>query len=239
MNIENSQYGFTTTFSGRLGNHMYQYAYVRLLAEEENRPFQLKSDLIKKHFGLPKESLLSATAYKRADGFPFYQADKYLDLIYKNRKKVVSWFKPSVYGMLLLKEKNFPPVVNVRGGDFLSVGRSLNFQYYYKTVARLKKDPIIITDDCEYARSIFSSNEILHTSDDFSVLYHAKELVCSSSTYCWWAAFLGEHDLLVSPDERWATLSKPLSPFIWGIQNMGWMFLDSDGQIKQKMKGTQ
>jgi hypothetical protein len=238
MDNKNEKFGYTAIFSGRLGNHMYQYSYVRLLAEEENRPFNLESNLIKATFSLPERSESVADTYKRANGFPFYQNDDCLNFINKYREKVINWFKPSAFGISLLRERDFPPVINIRGGDFLSVGRRLDLKYYHRVSEHLKKKPIIITDDCAYAKSIFDKNEILHTDDDFSVLCHAKELVCSSSTYCWWAAFLGDHDLIVSANEKWATMPRHLSPFVWGIKNIGWSFLDSDGQIKKKLKSN-
>jgi len=43
--------------------------------------------------------------------------------------------------------------------------------------------------------------EVFTTDDDLSVLVHATELICSLSTYCWWGAFLGDHETVVVPDK--------------------------------------
>jgi hypothetical protein len=211
---------------------MYQYAYVRLLAEKENRPFKLQSNLIKNTFRLPEESLSRVTDYKYPEeGYPYYSDRKRLDLMYKNRKKLITWFKPSDYGKKLLEEKNFPPVINVRGGDFKSLGWLINSQYYCKSIQHLGAKPIVVTDDPCYSKEIFKNIEILHTPDDFSILYHAKKLVCSNSTYCWWPAFLGEHELIICPDENWVKNSTSLPPFLWGIKNMSWACLKLDGSL--------
>jgi hypothetical protein len=234
--------GVTCNFSGHLGNHLYQYVYSRLIAEEKNRPFKFKSDYIISTFKQARMLMGYADSYETVrDGYPFYQGKNQLDLINNSIEKIREWLIPSDFGKTVLSELGFPPVVNVRGGDFKHIGRLIHGDYYKTCRQFLSKPPIVVTDDVEYAGSIVKNAEkILHTDDDFSILFHSKELICSNSTYCWWAAFLGKHDLLFSPRLEWVSnnsanavepFRRSLAPFTWAQNSINWKSFLRNGLI--------
>lgn len=219
-----SKVGYTSDFTGRLGNHMLIYAYVRSLAEMENKPFKLKSDLLLRTFNVQQESLTEAIIYERPKGTPWYQEKENLNILLKNRDRIKRWFTPHNSGRILLEQRNYPTVVHIRGTDFNQPGLSLPIWYYQKA---MKKDDnyLIVTDDIDYCKRIIRGKyEVINTPDDLSILYYAKKIIINHSTFGWWGAFLGEHDSILTPplktlETLYYTNTKPI---IWGIHNLGW-----------------
>jgi len=213
--------GYTSNISGRLGNQMFIYAYVRLLAEAENRPFKLKSDKLKALFNTTEKSLIDTTNYERPIGSEFYQDNNNLDLLLKHRDKVREWFQLPIIGNTILSERGYPTIIHVRGTDFLSIGRKLPKSYYYNAMSG-KKNFLVVTDDVNYAKSLFQLKyEIISSPNDLSIIYHAKDIIASHSTFCWWGIFLGISKPVIVPandgiDDCW-------KPTNWGIKNLGWI----------------
>jgi hypothetical protein len=214
--------GYTTDFAGRLGNHMFIYAYVRSLAEKENKPFKLKSDLLKV-FGVQEESIIRARSYTRPDGTTNYQEYNNFDLLIDYRDKIKNWFRISDNGKVILVDKGYPTVVHVRGTDFNQPGWQLPSSYYRKIMIK-GGHYLVITDDVEYAKEIIPvKSEIISTSDDLSILYHAKKIIASHSTYCWWGVFLGEHESVITPPLEILNNLCYAKPIQWAIKNLGWI----------------
>lgn len=196
--------GITSLVAGRLGNQMFQYAYPRIQAENLGLPFRLVVPEVKKKFPEVVEASGEADSYFGISGGPFYheQAACVYALV-KNRSKVRSWFPMPDSGKKFLEDRGNPPVIHVRGGDFLASSWNwrLDGDYYREARKHLTGKPIIVTDDPDHARRLIDDCEVFSRDDDMSIMAHARELVCSYSTYCWWGAFLGDHDLVVVPDK--------------------------------------
>jgi len=201
---QSGQKGITTSVAGRLGNQMFQYAYPRIRAEELGLPFRLVVPEVSKRFDGIIESSGEADSYAVIPGGPFYHAQKEcIESLVRHREDVRGWFPMTSYGREFLDDVGDPPVVNFRGKEFLSPGWRWNLreEYYHRAMKKLTGKPIVITDDPRYAKKIFKDCETFNSEDDMSILAHARELVCSYSTYCWWGAFLGDHDVVVVPDQ--------------------------------------
>jgi hypothetical protein len=113
----------------------------------------------------------------------------------------------------------FDLCVNLRRGDYIGMGWDLSYDYYLRALELFPADGIksvVVTSDDRLTASVFS--EILRTegydsctaieaidatqSDagasidpvlrDFSLIANARNLVMSNSTFCWWAAALGD-----------------------------------------------
>ena len=113
--------------------------------------------------------------------------------------------------------------VVVRGGDYADLGWQLTIDYYARAVRQFgpPRNFRIITDDPSrgdevaaalsrsgWIRSISSSRSC--AVDDFWAIAGARRVVLANSTFCWWAATVGDHlfgpnspDRLVVFPEDW------------------------------------
>ena len=216
--------GITVGFAGRIGNNMFQYSYARCLAEQTNVPYLFCIPPELRNFNLKEVSEQRRESYSPPPlGHPYYQTYANLDVLLDNREKVRSWFPFSEDGMKLLDSFGNPPVFHVRGGDYQNQGWQIDAEYY-RRAAEICLNPLIVTDDIPYSRELLKGikyTDIISTDTDFSTLCHSKILVCSNSTYCWWAAFLGNHEQVYSPD-GWQKSGRS-TPFSWpGGMELGW-----------------
>ena len=220
--------GITVDFIGRTGNNMFQYAYARCLAEQINVPYlfhNVPTEL--KNFNLKESSEQRRESYKQPPlGHPYYQTYANLDILLNNQEKIKGWFPCSEDGINLLEKLGFPPIFHVRGGDYQDQSWQIDAKYYSRA-ATICSNPLVVTDDIPYSRRLLKGIkyiDIVSTDKDFSTLYHSKKLVCSNSTYCWWAAFLGNHEHVYSPD-GWQKTGRS-TPFSWPRgKELGWKTL--------------
>lgn len=98
-------------------------------------------------------------------------------------------------------------VVHVRRGDFLQENM-LSREYYSKVadcaslpvahyyfISKNKEDEVVL-DGFKYKHSYVSSDGVIK---DFSLIWSANTVICSNSTFCYWAAALGESKNVVVP----------------------------------------
>jgi len=98
------------------------------------------------------------------------------------------------------------PVLHVRAGDYVHLGWNLEQSYYQRALAHLGEPSRlrIVTDDPRAGSQIaamcaregweVASMPVLSNAlDDFWCLAGAQRLVMSNSSFCWWAARLGDH----------------------------------------------
>ncbi|OHB81173.1 MAG: hypothetical protein A2W31_05015 [Planctomycetes bacterium RBG_16_64_10] len=140
-----------------------------------------------------------------------------------HRDKVRAWFAPS-----LPRKQNAAGTiaVHVRIGDYACHGWLLPPAYYTFAVAQAKAlcgnvRVMVATDDranigpyMEAIRAAHFQPQLLTHSDgldDFEWLMGARALVCSNSTFAWWAAFLGTPEYVWMP-HNWQP---------WGIGQPG------------------
>lgn len=139
-----------------------------------------------------------------------------------------SWFERSLDSVLagmgsatrdfLDRVPSFDLCVNLRRGDYVSLGWDLPFDYYVRSLEIMPeyvKSVVVTSDDrlvarafAEYLKSngydarpaedVVIENESLTATQhdqilrDFCLIGNAKNVVMSNSTYCWWAVAMGD-----------------------------------------------
>lgn len=221
---------------GRAGNHMYQYALMRVLAErhgfewgtalhcpENNCLPPLFPDLPKGD-GSARPDQEWTQVHKGGEVYPYIQSGKTaldgwfqdhesLDIIDSRREDMKKWFTPPAEEMRRAREfweiqGRTACCVNVRGGDYIQYKAVLPPWWYEPAMLEVKKELgtearfVCVTDDPSYASRILGKGvPTLHLSplEDFCLLLTAPRLVCSNSTFCWWAAYLNTDRFVVAP----------------------------------------
>lgn len=147
-------------------------------------------------------------------------------------------------------------VIHVRGGDFLSTYSFLPKSYYEKAISAVKQFSktekfVIVTDDIKYCNKILPSIPIVGStpknepntdrashhmggdiSVDFRLLYNAKNIILSSSTFSFWPALLNPNSPLVIAPKYWFAYNK--SNGWWSPHESiipFWKYMDKDGNI--------
>ena len=219
-------------YKARLGNNLFQYSLGRILAEElgfalEAAPipgFPGTSEKISgKRYEAPEEVL---TAYRidfdrlRADPTArkivldgWFQRYEYYRPF---RRRIQSWLQPDASPATMPAENDL--VVNVRRTDYVTLGWALPFSFYDEAIQRAAakighvwivtdapKDPFF--NRFKAWRPRFFSGSAL---EQLAFMIRARRLVLSQSTFCWWAAFLGNQEEVYAPLPRsgiWAESS--------------------------------
>jgi len=146
-------------------------------------------------------------------------------------------------------------IIHIRGGDFLGSTAYLERDYYIRSVSEMKNiNPnmkfFIVTDDVNYARQILPEFEIIGGSAsgvtdlnkaghhqggpvwmDWSIIYNAKNLIISASSFSWWPTWLGECPNVIAP-MFWGDFKK--SDGYWSCGDSlisGWRYMDRTGNI--------
>lgn len=130
------------------------------------------------------------------------------------RANIQQWFN------IQIDNANYPEkeeiVAHVRETDYKELGMVLDNEYYFKILKNTQNKVTIMTDNCnspimecfkEKGYNIGSTapvKEFLTFSPDsfmldYLYMYYADTLILSQSTFCWWAAFLGQHEVVYFP----------------------------------------
>lgn len=198
-------------YPGRFGNHIFQYAFCRLFAERNK--LALNSVF-------PEENLLATTAPSLHPAYtePFRCIQEDEELLDRDfpagRYKLRGWFQNAGwYVKNKVKVRDFfklPPVqvndqdlvMHVRLGDYRycwGTSRVIAPEWYagilktetFKRLYIVTESP----DEC-YIRNLRSFEPVVLSGrslmDDFHFLRSFKRVICSNSTFAWWAAFLGQ-----------------------------------------------
>lgn len=218
----------TSELIGGLGNQMFQYALGRIIADIKNynhrttsintlsRYFPNVCDIMDRDtvdgntmtvgYGsghnyiqhVDMQPLLEHSGEIYLKGF-FQKYCLYLDY----RSKLQEIFK---FDNNKKEIEDEDIVVHIRLGDYVQLNHYLAPSVYLNIIDKLEyNNCIIITDDPnnEFLKKFYSlrncyirSNPIL---DDFALIYNAKRVVISQSTFSWWPAFLGNQDRVYVP----------------------------------------
>jgi hypothetical protein len=203
-----------------LGNQLFQYSFGRILAERKG--YKLESagianlsrtwDSIKgDRYEHPEEELISG--YFFIDSIVSNKEKRKISLnghfqnlnYYKaDRNHIKSWLK---YGKTSFDEL-IDTAVHVRRGDYVSIGWALPFSFYRDAIEKVwdgisplyiatddKNDPFL--RNFSYYNPRFINANALET---IFILSRARNLIMSRSSFSWWAAFLGEHDIIACPN---------------------------------------
>ena len=122
--------------------------------------------------------------------------------------------------------------IHIRRGDYLKVGTMsvLDSAYFLRAMSVLETrfqnlPKVVFSDDIESAREVFPGGdlylgprEVPSSGDSLMLLSMSRALVCSNSSFSWWAAFLSpdRHEKVIFPNTwfpdvemRWEDLLLP------------------------------
>jgi hypothetical protein len=108
--------------------------------------------------------------------------------------------------------------VHFRGGDF-SPENEVKLMQYYCAALRPFSHATVVTNDAARAESFFEQvapwlEIVIPTAsselEDFAILSRARNLICSNSTFCWWAAEICNGNV-VQPNSFYAFPWEPKS----------------------------
>ena len=188
-------------YKGRLGNNLFQYAYGRIMAEENPHLGFLVAEPIPGFLG----------TYEKVGNF-IGQEDVFVrgffqdyEFYVKHKAKVQKWFR-----------FNKPPsqpkdklVIHVRLGDYLISDIHYEWivpiEFYHRLIEIDKpKSLCFVTDDPNFPALKQFDAEIVSEDAlcDFSFLASAKRLCIANSTFSWWAAWLSDAERIYCPDMK-------------------------------------
>jgi hypothetical protein len=271
-------------FTGNIGNHTFQYAITRTVAEKNGyewgfnpitsndyyggRPQMDFCDINygKQHTAKWKEipeGITNIWEEKRehlgTHEYHHYQPDifnvpdntKFVisccqDARYFDKEKLRQWFKIKDENIKqynkILQDNNIVldenlTVINIRGGEYKGIGSLLlPFEYWSNAIKYMSyKNPkmkyLVITDDVEYAKTIFGF-PIAHfgIGMDYFVIRNAKNSILSNSSFAILPSWLNLYDPYVIAPKGWArhNLGIWASSDIW---TFGFNFLDREGKL--------
>jgi hypothetical protein len=221
-----------------LGNHMFQYALCRLVAEKNGYNFfipysgylkecfpsidlGIKDGDIKYKFDDHPEQIYNPNVFSIPDFTHlngYFQTEKYFA---GNEETIKSWFMVEMDDITKSVLEKYPVdkycYVHVRGGDnkFGENNWLIPKEYYLKSFEKIKETNkdisfLIITDDVEFSKTYFPNIEVISNSImvDFKCLYFSKYTIISASTFSWWAAWLTDKKIVLAPN-KWLNYNKP------------------------------
>ena len=130
--------------------------------------------------------------------------------------------------------------IHIRRGDYLALYENfgiLSIGYYEKALKALGMDGnsaiCLASDDMEFAKSflsnLFPEMERIYLEDftpleSMMLLGQCKRICISNSTYGYWAAMLGNPEVVVAPKKWFRNLPDPLDllPESWLLQESEW-----------------
>ena len=202
---------------GGFGNAMFKYAFARAYAEKIGAQLQTTPWIGQKIFRLD-EPPIDYTNLARVEGELFEIGstqnclfDSYCQhgrhLIY-TRKQVREWFKPQQWVLeLATAVPAWEVAAHLRWGDFVGHNGFIPIKMAsYDRAAELrgidpKKIRFVCVDNPIPLPSA-APKDCPSWLPDFLTLWKADILFRGPSTFSWWAAVLGEHSRIFSPDQR-------------------------------------
>lgn len=142
-----------------------------------------------------------------------------------------TWLKENIFVTTELNKENRDVLakiqstnsvaVHIRRGDFVTLGLVVcSINYYAMCIEKMKglvSNPVffVFSDDIKWCKENLKADaEIIFvdnantTTDDFRLMYSCKHFIMSSSTFSWWAAFLGK-----DPEKKIVT------PLHWNVHH--------------------
>jgi hypothetical protein len=221
-----------------LGNHMFQYALCRLIAEKRGYKFFIPGgNYLKECFpeinlgstnGVIKytfkdspnqrynPSIFNVKDFTHLHGY--FQSEKYFE---GHEDLVKSWFKVELDKMTKSVLEKYPVdkycYVHIRGGDNKSGNNNwlIPKEFYLKSFNKIKENNkdisfVIVTDDEDFSKEMFPDIDVISNDimSDFKCLYYSEYCILSASTFSWWAAWLSDKKISIAPN-KWLNYNKP------------------------------
>jgi hypothetical protein len=195
---------------GRFGNQLFQYAFAKSYANKYNCTLEIPADWPGRgYFGisdpvlespLPKTELdLVDFGEINIDLYGFFQHQKFLDIM--DPDEVRSWFRfDDYFTNKFTKPTDFYVAAHMRLGDYIGGEKycTISKECYTNICAEFgynASDLIYVTEDKRQPGDTGDMGFIY----DFMLLMNSDVLFRSNSTFGWWAAFLGDCDMVYSP----------------------------------------
>ncbi len=116
--------------------------------------------------------------------------------------------------------------IQVRRGDYLSLGWTLPTHYYKNAMTMVGDNVVFVvsTDDKQWCNMIFPGVHVLDCPDwiEFLVLCQLDGIIMSNSTFGWWVAFLGNLPSVVAPDPWFKNNEYDTSLYLEGWKRLEW-----------------
>lgn len=221
-----------------LGNHMFQYALCRLVAEKRGYNFYIpysgylkecfpsidlgiQDGVIRYHFNENPEQVFDNEVFNVSDFTHlngYFQTEKYFQ---GYEELVKSWFQVDMDDVTKSVLDDYPIdkycYVHIRGGDnkFGENNWLIPKEYYLKSFEKIKENNknisfVIITDDVVFSKKMFPEIDVISNNimSDFKCLFFSKYTIISASTFSWWAAWLTDKEMIIAPN-KWLNHNKP------------------------------
>ena len=219
---------------GRLGNQMFQYAFLFSLAKQKNYSFCIPPDTdLEKCFNLSCSiSHFNPTKKKHEPHFQFdnkFPSEYSDDCNYSGYFQTEKYFKP--VKQQLINEFKFKEEyktnnkdyfnlvsIHIRRGDYVNNPHHpiANFSYLHSAKSQFNnKKFLVFSDDIEWCKQhnigdLYSTN-INHYQDLYEMTLCSGSIVANSS-FSWWGAYLTPKEKVVAP-QKW---------FSGGLANNNW-----------------
>jgi hypothetical protein len=203
-------------YNGTHGNKMWEYAVARLYAETHGHAFY--ADAID---GLPNTAQIvdgigrvGNVSHLRGHKFDFnvcngdvifdgfFQRYEYLK---GNRQKLLNWFKSDIDSPCSVEEDDL--VLSIRRGwNGYPTHLCPPSSFYTALIKKVNPRRIYLCTDSfddQYFSFLKDFNDVVFFREiylmQFDLIRKAKTLVLSPSTFCWWAAYLGNANKIFYP----------------------------------------
>lgn len=186
-------------------SHGYIYKYVN--ACEERKIFvkylqQWYLDFSKVPFMYPSPEEIAGAKMI----YGFFQNVEMVDLVSHIILPVISSHLDSIVLPVGVEAIDSECIIHVRRGDLASEENSIKYgvldeNYYRNMQVGSRRNSIIVTDDAAYGEYIGNAigaklvlgPDKLNEWQTFKLMARAKQLVCSNSTFSWWAGYIARN----------------------------------------------
>lgn len=189
---------------GGLGNQMFQYAYGYALSNKLKVKLGFNTQWFdtygKGHseLRLTEFQLLKYPPYE-----PYIKTDGIILDGYFQIPMAFNEYREELKSIFVHIHDYLPEnsiAMHIRRNDYVGLGRSFNEEYYHGLTERFR-NPIIFSDDPEWAKQFGQVYESRGVVSDMLTMSTAKTIVIGNSTYSWWAAYLSDSNDIWYPKE--------------------------------------